>query len=882
MQSTQQPEHSLTLGKQGRMPRFPCSSLPIQPPSRLDGGSADGKFAMVQSVGGKSGTVFSYWNETMGSDGQLREPYKSLIGSLDALPLKKLRALDQRLEATMREMGVTFDIVRDRPWGRRPWVCDLLPQIFLADEWDLIERGVRQRMEAYEAFLRDIYGGREILRSGTLPVQPVMGSPYFQRVATGLPLPGGHFLHLSGLAVCRMTGGELAVKHHYFSNASGISYMIQNRRALARVIPGNFGDLPIASIAEVPTIVLEGLRRLAEKEEPLVVLLSSGSGSAVYSEHAFLARRMGIPLVVGGDLLVLDDSVYLKTVTGLEKVDVIYSRLADDWLDPIAFRRDSLIGVPGLVNCIRQGKVVVANAIGSQLADDRALLPFAARIIRYYTGESPILPQVPTYWLGEIDQREMVLDRLEEFTVRPLYGEKILLGGDGKRPGKRDLEEARREILANAPAYVAQPQACDAVAPTYHDGKKRECRQDHIFFATLENGKITVFPGALTRTTTADCPYTSSELGGGSKDTWVEIPQHVRWPEHLKAPEVILPEAFVGSRVAEAFYWMGRYLERAVSLAGMIRVIEALELEELNPTERALYRPVWNKILPPLGSPGDVTRRTISSPSGRQRLTLDLSEPDSVASTVSRAIWNAESVFECLSLEVWSVLDALRGIFRVTRTKRSEAGAHTRMVCEEVCARVPQFFGTAEATMVADGTLAFCSSGQHLERAIITVNALHSFLQGSGPHALVKESGEDTEIRLAAFLRLLSSRDLYRRVYQMRIETGAMLDLLMKNPLVPRSAYRCLRQCSRLLREARDAVSPATQRAIGVIDGVAEELRATDWFHLKGLEEAADRCGYFLEKLLALHYVVTDGFLNHQIHIRDKAQPTLQGTYHAV
>jgi len=836
----------------------------------------------VRSGGGKSGIGFSHWNETVGSDGQLRDPYKSLVGSLDALPPARLRALDERLEATMREMGVTFDVVRDRPWGRRPWFCDLLPHVFLADEWDLIERGVRQRVRAYEAFLRDIYGGREILRSGTLPVQPVMGSPHFQRAAAGLPLPGGHFLHLSGLAVCRMPGGGLAVKHHYFSNASGISYMIQNRRALARVIPGNFGDLPIASIAEVPTAVLEGLRGLAGDGDPLVVLLSAGSGSAVYSEHAFLARRMGIPLVVGGDLLVLDDSVYLKTVTGLEKVDVIYSRLADDWLDPIAFRRDSLIGVPGLVNCIRRGTVAVANAIGSQLADDRAHLPFAARIIRYYTGENPILPQLPTYWLGEIDQREMVLDRLEEFTVRPLYGERILLGGDGERPGERELDAARREILANASAYVAQPQACDAVAPTYHDGKKRERRQDHIVFASLEAGKIVVFPGALTRTTTADSPHTSNELGGGSKDTWVEIPRHARMPERPPVPEFILPPAHVGSRVAEAFYWMGRYLERAASLAGMIRVIEALELEELNLTERALYRPVWNKILPPLESPGDVTRRTISSPAGRQRLALDLGEPDSVASAVSRAVWNAESVSECLSLEAWGVLDALRGIFRVTRKRRSEAGALTRMVCEEACARVPQFFGTAEATMVADGTLAFCSTGRHLERAIITVNALHSILRGPGARALVKESGEDTEIRLAAFLRLLGSRDLYRRVYQMRIETGPMLDLLMKNPSVPRSAFRCLRECAGLLREARDAVSPATQRAIGVIDGVAEELRATDWFRLAGAGGAADRCGYFLEKLLGLHHAVADGFLNHQIHIRNEAQPTLFGTGHAL
>jgi uncharacterized circularly permuted ATP-grasp superfamily protein/uncharacterized alpha-E superfamily protein len=832
--------------------------------------------------------AFLHWNETHSSDRLPREIYRTLIERLDNLPKSRIKALDERLEATMREMGVTFDISRDRAWGMRPWICDLLPQVFAAEEWSLVGKGLAQRMKAFELFLRDIYGDREILRSGTLPVQPVLGSPFYQHAASGLPLPGGAFLHLSGASLCRLPDGRMAFKHHYFSNASGISYMMQNRRALARVLPQSFGNLPIASIAEVPTAILENLHALSGGGEPRAVLLSPGSGSAVYSEHAFLARRMGIPLVQGGDLLVLNDALYLKTVSGLEKVDIIYSRVSDPWLDPMVFRRDSLLGVSGLVHCIRRGSVVLVNAIGSQLADDRALLPFSTTIIRFYLGERPVLPGLPTYWLGDIDQRELVLADISSYTIRPLYGERIVLGGDGQLPTEKACEEARREILQNASGYVAQPQGCDATTITYHDGRRKERRQDHIVFALRgADGNPEVFESALTRTSTESSPYTSNELGGGSKDTWVEDTADHSPQDRQPVREVALPSQHVGSRVAEAFYWVGRYLERANSLAGMIRVIETLELEELNPTERTLYRPVWNKILPPLENPGGVTRRNISSPAGRHRLALDLKEPDSVAQTVIKAARNAESILECLSLEAWGVLASLRGNFSKVRFRpkaaESEITSATRKVCDDVSSRVPEFFGMAEATMLADGGWAFCEIGQLIERAIITANALQSILKKSGARA-GEESEHEEEIRLSAFLRLLNSRDIYRRVYQMRIEEVPLLELLWQNPDAPRSVTRCLQGCINRLQQTRDINSPATRRTLGGIENLLEDTMQTHWQGLldAGGEGARTRGSELLKRTLDLHHLISDGFLNHQVFIHSEIQPNLFGPKNAV
>jgi uncharacterized circularly permuted ATP-grasp superfamily protein/uncharacterized alpha-E superfamily protein len=839
---------------------------------------------------GESGP-FSHWNETHESSGEPRAVYRPLFQRLDGLPRSEIRTLDERLEATMREMGVTFDIVRERPWGRRPWFCDVLPQIFSPEEWEPLEEGIRQRLRAFESFLRDIYGKKEILRANLLPIQAVLGSSGYQRAAASLTPVAGAYLHLSGLSLCRIPSGEFAVKHHYFSNASGISYMIQNRRALARVIPQSFQDFSIRSIAEAPVDILEFLRSLSDHPDPTVVLLSSGPGSAVYSEHSFLARRMGIPLVQGGDLLVLNDAVFLKTVSGLEKVEVIYSRISDQWLDPMVFRRDSLLGVPGLVHCIRKGTVAVVNSIGSQLSDDRSLLPLADQMIRFYLAESPLLRTLPTYWLGDIDQREMVLSELEKFTIRPLFGEKIVLGGTGQVPSEEEIEDARALVLRNPGQYVAQTQDCDALTFSYHDGRRVVRRQDHILFALRKSeGEYEVFPGALTRISTQDSPYTANELGGGSKDTWVQAPAHFQEPppERARLRESLLPSQHVSSRVAEAFYWTGRYLERAHNLAIMISVIESLELEELNPTERTLYRPVWNRILPPLENPGSVSRRNISSPAGRYRLTFDLDEPDSVVRAILRAAANSESILECLSLEAWSVLSTLRSRFQRVRFRpqasQEDHTSVTRRYCEYVVKAAPEFFGTAQGTMIADGGWAFCEIGQLLERAIITANAVCSITRPMPRRNMPSE--HEAEIRLSAFLRLINSRDVYRRVYQLRIEPAPMLDLLWKNAVAPRSVARCLEACRERLRGAREPTSPATVRTLAGIEQLLRHIRSTDWEKLLNDADAPSskksssllEHGFFLlDATLDIHYLIADGFLNHQIHMGPDTQPTLFG-----
>lgn len=840
------------------------------------------------------------WHEVQFPDGTPRPLYGKLLADLGDLRVQDLRALDDRMEATLREMGVNFDITRADPWGRQPWTCDLLPQIFDGADWALIVRGFRQRLHAFELFLEDVYGPRQILRDNVVPIHAVLGSPHYQPAASGLPTTHGRFLHLSGLCLARNAQGVLQVKHHHFGHATGISYMMQNRRALARVVPEMFQDTSVLSLAETPLAIMQRLRETTQAFDPTVVLLSPGAGSAVSSEQSFLARRMGIPVVQGGDLLVLDDHVFLKTVRGLERVEVIYNRVADAYLDPLVFRSDSYLGVPGLIHCLRKGTVALLNAVGSQLADDRALLAFAGPIIRYYLGETPLLPTVPTHWLGDIDQRELVLDNPEAYRIRPVSREDT--SGSWERAAAQDPAQLVAEVRRHPAHFVAQPREEGAMALCFEKGQRVEHRQDHIVFAIRAGTwreDVQVFPGALTRVYSRADPAGEFGFGWTSKDSWVLESEEIAplLPViHRRGPDPALPTRQVTSRVAESFYWMGRYLERAHHQAYLIQTIEALETEELNTAERRLYRPIWNKLLPPLEKSAGTSRRSIANRLDRYRLLL-APEPGSVLRTFQRAMYNAESVQDSLSPEAWATLARLRSTFARTRFAEKlpadQLARATRRQADHVTQLIPQFLAIATNTMLADDGWAFGQIGLFLERAVITANSLLSI----APALQAATSATHTsEIELSAFLRLLGCRDAYRRIYQMRAEPIPVLELLYQHPQVPRSVFRCLERCALLLRES---VAPEQASAAGApvaLEAMLTTLPRLHWssFLRPAADEDAPRpvrpvhpagetaaLDPLLRRLLGqvsdIHTHLADSFLNHQAHIGRLSQPMLPG-----
>jgi uncharacterized circularly permuted ATP-grasp superfamily protein/uncharacterized alpha-E superfamily protein len=838
------------------------------------------------------------WHEVfMRGSHEPKNHFAKLWHDLNDLNPVDLRTLDERMEAVLREMGVTFDLIRNDPWGRQPWTCDLLPHVFTGADWELVVRGFRQRLRAFDAFLKDVYGNREILRADVVPHQAVLASPHYQAAARGLQRPSDSFLHISGMCVCRNVNGAWEVKHHHFSHATGISYMMQNRRALARVLPELFQDTAVHSLAEMPLIIIERLRQTASAlgHEPTVVLLSPGAGSAVSSEQSFIARRMGIPVVAGGDLLVLGDCLYLKTVRGLERVDVVYNRVADVWLDPLVFRSDSVLGVPGLVHCLRKGTVTLINPVGAQLADDRSLLGFAPQIIRFYLGEAPILPTVQTLWLGDIDQRELVLEDVGRFHIRPIVRDNS--SGSWERALASDEASLRGEIRKQASLFVAQSRHEGALTVCFEGGRQVEHPQDHILYAVRRGEDFEVFPGALTRVFKRNDSPGEFGFGWTSKDSWVlsdETTTELLPRFSRRRPENGLPARQVTSRVAEAFYWMGRYLERAHHQAYLISVIETLESEELNSAERRHYRPMWNRLLPPLEKSAGTSRRSITTRLDRYRLVL-APEPGSVVSTFLRAVRNAESVQDSLSPEAWVTMSNLRSRFQRTRFRddpsEHEAAKVTRRLSDFATQLIPQFFAVCANTMLADDAWRFCEIGQMLERAVITANSVSAVRDAWQPEGDASDS-HTTEIELSAFLRLLGCRDAYRRIYQMRAEPAPVLELLWQHPEVTRSVAFCMRRCAFLLSQS---VGSGNQySASAALEDLLREIQRIDWriFVRPALDE--DRLDILpdapppqilrdptpvLRRLLdqthGIHIHLSDCFLSHQAHIAQISQPTL-------
>ncbi len=785
--------------------------------------------------------------------GAIRPAYAPLVERLEALPRPERRLLDHRMETALRELGADG------------WHCDLLPFLFERVEWEHAALGLRQRLRAFEHFLADLHGARDILRTGAVPIDVVLGSPYFQRAAVGLPPTRGHYLHLGSLCLRRSPAGILEIASQHFGRVHGLARMVQNRRLLARVAPELFRDQPVAPIADAPTALLETLRSAAEAgtREPLIVLLSPGPESPYHAEDGFLARRMGIPLVQGGDMVVLDDRVHLKTIGGLVRVHAILSSVAERWLDPLALEAGSYLGVAGLVHCLRKGSVALVNSLGSQLADDRAVLAFGARIVRHYLEESPILDTVPTFWLGDPDQREYVLADLASYRVLPLHGE--------QPPGPDQAAEIRR----SPQLFVAQPADHGATTLSLANARRTEFRCDHLIFSLRRGENLEVFPGALTRL--------ESDTPRRFQDTWVEseaepsIVPLVAVPARRTAGRQVLT-----SRVAESLYWMGRYLERAGNLALLLQSIETLELEELNSSERKLYRPVWNRLLPPLeGS----ARRSIGSRRERYRLVLEADEFGTLANLLRRAWKNADAVQDVFSPEVAAVLAELRGVFeraRISGTVTDEAGARvTRRLAEATSRAVAAFTGLCASSMLADDALRFCSLGRLLERAILTANATLAC-----PRALAGMPTRETEIELSAFLRLLGTRDNYRRIYQTRAEPLAVLELLWKSEEAPRSVRRCLEECAQLLAEIFEGSVTDAHDPAAAVKALVERLRGMPWrnffqspapHHSSADVEPppeAPETGPLLNRLreltratTALHDEIADVFLNHQARV---------------
>ncbi len=442
------------------------------------------------------------------------------LASLDIVELRRRAAF---AEAELYNLGITFTVYSEGNAIDRVLPFDLIPRILAAREWELVERGVRQRVQAINRFLWDIYHDQSILRDGVVPRALVVGNPNFQAAMIGLDVPRGVYAHVAGTDIVRDENGRFMVLEDNVRTPSGVAYVIENRHMMLRVLPDIVDEADIMPVDDYGWRLRTALAELAPDaiSEPQVALLSPGVYNAAYFEHVFLAREMGVPLVEGRDLVVENDHVTMRTVGGLRPVHVLYRRLNDDFLDPDVFRPDSVLGVRGLVSAWRRGNVAIANAVGTGVADDKAIYAYMPRIIRYYLDEEPVIDNVETHICGEPDGLAYTLDHLDELVVKPV-GES---GGYGMIVGphatRDELAAFRRGLEADPANYISQPMINLSVAPTLFPDGISACHVDLRPFAIT--GRSTwVLPGGLSRVALKrGSLVVNSSQGGGSKDTWV-------------------------------------------------------------------------------------------------------------------------------------------------------------------------------------------------------------------------------------------------------------------------------------------------------------------------------------------------------------------------
>jgi uncharacterized circularly permuted ATP-grasp superfamily protein len=466
------------------------------------------------------------YDEMFSSPGVPRAHYQALFRTLLELPAEELKKSQQAADLSFLHQGITFTVYGNEQGTERVFPNDLIPRIIPGPEWQKIEAGLTQRITALNLFLQDIYHQGNILSDGIVPRELIYSCKHFRREMRGLPVPRGIYVSICGTDLVRLPDGSFAVLEDNLRVPSGVSYMLANRKVLKRVFPRLFSDYGVRPIDHYSQALLSTLRALipmnySGRHEPTIVLLTPGIFNSAYFEHTFLAQQMGIELVEGRDLLVHDNVVYMRTTAGLRRVDVIYRRVDDDFIDPLGFRTDSRLGVPGLFNAYRAGNVTMANAPGTGVADDKATYAYVPKIIKYYLGQDPILENIETFVLTDKVQRDHVLAHIGEMVVKAV-GES---GGYGMLIGPHSSVEQqdtfRRLIEADPRNYIAQPTLALSRGPCFVDG---EIGARHIDLRPyiLYGEHVTLVPGGLTRVALRrGSLVVNSSQGGGSKDTWV-------------------------------------------------------------------------------------------------------------------------------------------------------------------------------------------------------------------------------------------------------------------------------------------------------------------------------------------------------------------------
>ncbi|MBG7004640.1 circularly permuted type 2 ATP-grasp protein [Pseudomonas aeruginosa] len=816
------------------------------------------------------------YHELLDRQGGVRPHWQRLFRQLERSGPAQLRQRQALVERQIQENGVTYNVYADPKGTDRPWELDLLPNLLSAAEWQPLAAGVAQRARLLNALLADLYGEQRLLAEGLLPSELVYGHPNFLWPAVGIQPPGGIFLHSYAVDLVRDADGRWQVLADRTQAPSGAGYALENRQIVSRALPELYRDLRVQYLAGYFRTLQETLASQAasDGETPLVVLLTPGRFNETYFEHLYLARQLGFPLVEGHDLTVRDATLYLKTLGGLKRVHAVLRRLDDDFCDPLELRNDSALGIPGLLEAVRQGRVLMANALGSGVLESPGLLGFLPAASRRLLGEELSLPSVATRWCGEPQALDAISAELPGLVIKPAFpGQRFepLFGHALDAAGRAALDERLRE---QPQAYVAQRRAQLSRAPVWRDDGADGALQARaigmrVFAVAASDGRYWVMPGGLTRVASAaDAEVVSMQRGGASKDTWVLAERPVGGeplrPRSLGVRDLVREDPYLPSRVVENLFWFGRYAERCDDHARLLRVVLSRYVDADGDDEAlrsALALAADIGLLP--DAPAALERRLL-------RALLDEHWAASLCANLRRLHGAAAQVRGRLSGENWLALLALQRDALALDPARTDLGEALDFL-DRLLMSLAALSGFALDDMTRDDGWRFLMIGRRIERVRFFAESIAAFLDAGtawDPGAL------------DGLLELGNSGITYRSRYLASPQLIPVLDLLLLHEQNPHSLRFQLQALERSLEHLHQEFGAPRERELKAL---GERLRGFDLatlesplFGAAGLDEVLAGLARLLREIAGSAGQVSDRLgLRHFAHVDDVSQRTV-------
>lgn len=817
------------------------------------------------------------------TQGEARKHYRQLLTPSAGIPATDWQEILRRSRSFMRDLDVTFNPYQDEAGRENILPFDPFPRIIDADDWEQLGHGLLQRVRLWNEFLRDIHDSQEILRTGIIPFELVFDDPHYQRGAVGVQVPDDTYIHFAAFDLARDAHGKWVVYDDYLGHSTGVTYALQARNVLSQAAPELIESANLEPVRQFPTELLEHLRGFAHgTAEPRVVLLSPGPFNSAYYEHSSLARQMGIPIVHGGDLIVLNARCFLKTIGGLEPIDVIYRRVDDAFIDPVAFRADSHLGVPGLMTCVRKGTVTIANAIGSGLGENRAIASYLNRMARFYGNEALLIPTVERHLCFDPDQLDEVLSHPDRYLIRRIREKGPADTGDANSRIGLSPAISHQQLEKEPANFVAEPQLPLTLLPTVRESSLVR-RHAGLRCFVFGGRQARVFPLALSRfATESDSRTISSGKGGGIKDTWV-----LRGPGSARAsllkrgqPIVGPPQRRLrlGSRIADSLFWMGRYKARAETTTRVLKVLQEVQLENPSFLRAENWAPLWEALARATGHDCDFFETSFlpRQQNVSQYLLVDRQNPGSVLGCVRRLRENARATREAVPPEVWAVVNqlwqTLESASNGPRLHDDTGLPEIQSLEQSVLDVIDRLSGAAAKNMLRGDAWEFWTLGRHVERALTTTLVTRQVLLRQRTEI---EGENGSHVSLDALLRMLACQYAYRSLYQTRPTARNVVSLVLQDPALPRSVLHCLDAMqSSLGRVTGHGTRPSSGRGplktcaqlVGEVEfadletlfpRTAEERAARPLFLDAWLEDLAKR-------LMQLATEITDQHLNHQ------------------